>query len=86
MIKSFFEYIKEDETGGLDTVPYAKDVISIVKKSHSECEYEEISDLEYNDHNKFDLVVQIKKTSEPDFETDSHFNELPWEEINFKEY
>ena len=87
MIKSFFEYINESFSGGLDTTGYAKDVIKITKKlDNSDDSYTEIRELEYNDKNKFDLVIQIKKTENPNFETDSHFNELQWEEINFENY
>jgi len=87
MIKSFFEYINEDSSGGLDTTQYAKDVISKVKNLNDiEDSYVEIRELEYDDDHKFDLVIQVKKTQSPDFNTDSHFKELPWEEINFNKY
>jgi hypothetical protein len=91
MIKGFDQYINESLDGSSCAYPktakYARDVIGIVKKSKQyNKSYEEIRELEYKDDNSFDLVVQIKKDDSPNFETDEHFSDIPWEEINFKEY
>lgn len=85
MIKSFIEYINEGSSN--DVSKYANDVIKHINKVNDTGDsYIEIRDLEYNDDDKFDLVVQIKKINDPDFENDSHFSSLPWEEINFNKY
>lgn len=85
MIKGFDDFINESESH--ENLNYAKDVINKIKGSYaSDNSYIEIRELEYSDVNSFDLVIQVKKTSTPDFEKDSHFHELPWEDINFKKY
>jgi hypothetical protein len=87
MIKGFDQYINESMDNDPKTAQYARDVIAIVKKTkESDKSYEEIRELEYKDDNSFDLVVQIKKDASPNFETDDHFGDLQWEEINFKKY
>ena len=87
MIKGFIEFINEDNSKDPSSVEYAADVINILKGSNLlDDSYVEIRELEYSDENSFDLVIQVKKTSTPDFDTDSHFKDLQWEEINFKKY
>jgi len=87
MIKGFSQYVNENLKGDSIISKYARDVIGIVIKSKSNDKtYEETRELEYTDDNSFDLVVQIRKDSSPNFETDEYFNDLQWEEINFKKY
>lgn len=86
-VKGFSEYIKESKSRDASSVDYAADAISIIKQADSsEDSYAEIRELEYSDDNSFDLIIQVKKTSTPNFDSDSHFKELQWEEINFKKY
>jgi hypothetical protein len=87
MIKGFDEFINESNSHDISSVDYAADVINILKDLDiSDDSYTEIRELEYSDENSFDLVIQVKKTNSPNFDTDSHFNDLQWEEINFKKY
>jgi hypothetical protein len=87
MIKSFYEYITENESDDPIIHQYVNDVINHVKRVNStNNEYVEIRELEYKEEETFDLVIQVKKDSSPNFETDEHFNTLPWEEINYKKY
>jgi len=86
MVKSFYEYINEDASGNSNVSGYADDIINVIRKVSITNEYEESRELEYKDDNSFDLIVQVKKETDPNFETDSHFSDLPWEEINFKDY
>jgi hypothetical protein len=86
-IKGFDEFINESKSIDIPSLGYSRDVIKILKGLSGNGEsYTEVRELEYNDDDSFDLVIQIKKTSSPDFDNDSHFKELPWEEINFKKY
>lgn len=87
MIKSFNQYINENNQGfDRDASNYCRDVINIVKNFNSPGDdYIEIRKLEYKKPD-FDLVIQIKKSDSPDFESDSHFKTLPWEEINYQHY
>ena len=88
MIKSFIEFIYEKN--GKDEsrfIQYSRDIIKCIKDNDSpEGEYIEIRELEYNNEDQFDLVIQIKRESRPNFKTDSHFKSLSWEEINFDQY
>ena len=88
MIFSFLEYISESRDPGHSRfIKYADDVIHILTKTETSGDsYVEVRELEYNDGNKFDLVVQVKRDPDPDLKRDSHFNRLPWERINFDHY
>lgn len=87
MVLSFRDYINESKSGKPDAVRYAKDVVhQISKASSTGGEYIEIRELEYNETDSFDLVIQLKRENSPDFQNDSHFKTLQWEEINFKKY
>jgi len=87
MIKGFNQYITENFKDTPKTSKYASDVIKIVRK-HNDLNksYTEFRDLEYYDDFSFDLIIQVKKDDSPNFEKDEHFNDLQWEEINFKKY
>ena len=87
MIKSFYDYIKENASDGPDVSQYASDVIKHLKNvDDTSSEYIEIRELEYNEEETFDLVIKVRKDASPKFETDDHFKTLPWEELNFEEY
>jgi len=88
MIKSFTEFINErDDSGRSRFSEYADDIIKCISDSNaSDAHYNEIRELEYVDPYTFDLVIQLKRDSNPDFEKDSHFNDLSWEKINFEHY
>jgi hypothetical protein len=87
MIKGFFEYINEDSSNIPQSLQYARDVITHLKKLNDTTgSYIEIRELEYRDDSTFDLIIIVKKEERPNFETDEHFNNLQWEEINFKKY
>jgi hypothetical protein len=86
MIKSFNQYINESKEMGSDSSGYAIDVINCIRRNMSSGdEYIEIRELEYQNPD-FDLVIQLKIDKSPDFDSDSHFKTLPWEEINFKHH
>jgi hypothetical protein len=87
MLKSFDKYNESIKNVSSDALKYSSDIINILKKNESPGDdYIEIRELEYIEPEAFDLIVQLKVESNPDFEKDSHFKTLPWEEINFKEY
>jgi hypothetical protein len=84
MIKSFNEYIGEGRESNFSK--YSLDVINLIKNIKStNGEYLEIRELEYRNPD-FDLVIELKLEEDPDFDNDSHFNSLSWEEINFRQY
>ena len=87
MLKTFNNYINEESSNDSDSFQYASDIINHIQKVNNTGDsYIEIRGPEYNGIDKFDLVIQLKKTDSPNFETDSHFKDLPWEEINFNKY
>lgn len=84
MIKSFNEYIGEGRESNFSK--YSLDVINLIKNIKStNGEYLEIRELEYRNPD-FDLIIELKLEEDPDFDNDSHFNSLSWEEINFRQY
>lgn len=87
MLKSFLQYINENSQDSPKTIQYASDVINCIQKiGDTGGEYNEIRELQYNEEDTFDLVIQIQKNSNPDFNTDLHFKDLQWEELNFRDY
>lgn len=88
MIVSFLEYISENrDPGHSRLIKYADDVINVVSKTKTlDDSYVESRELQYNDGHQFDLVIQVKRNSNPDLRKDSHFYRLPWEKINFDHY
>lgn len=87
MIKSFFEYIREDTGDTLDASKYAEDVINMIKSISDQSDsYALAGKKEYTDPYQFDLLVEVKLNPSPNFETDEHFKSLPWEELNFNKY
>ena len=88
MLKNFNQYIKENnDLNNPVASKYASDVINIIKKLNDPGDdYIEIRELEYHEPESFDLVLQLKLNDSPDFKNDSHFNNLQWEELNYKRY
>lgn len=84
MISSFNDFIRESDESSFNQIVSrcVKDVMSIIKSETSN-EYVNHDKLEYLDPITFDLIVVIRKDENPDFESDSHFNNLPWEKLNF---
>lgn len=85
MIKSFFEYIKEDNNITQDSWKIVDDILAILSKNdHQNSSYDEIGVLEYTEYPKVDIRIEARYDSSPDFKSDEHFKNLQWEELNFK--
>ncbi len=86
MLKSFIEFINEmldqDQKFIRDL---SLKLISKIKsfRSQNEDEYHSFSGMEFDTPYSFSLDLELKKTTDPDFRTDIHFKDLPWEKINF---
>lgn len=64
----------------------SKEINSIIGEINASSDYLKIKEFEYSDEYKVDIAIELKIDNSPDLEKDSHFNNLPWEEINFNHY
>ena len=88
MIKSFFEFINENANKNSAFIKRLCQIIIDKIRTHSMQESEEytvFSGMEFTEPFVFDLILKVRKDNSPQIEKDSHFNSLPWEEINFKD-
>ena len=84
---SFIEFINESEGAELQfiksTAHHLIDKVRDSKKTPSS-KYTVFSGMEFTEPFMFDLILHVRRDSNPDPEKDSHFNGLPWEDLNFK--
>lgn len=85
---SFIEFINESEGAELQfirsTAHHLIDKIRESKKKKSR-EYTVFGGMEFTEPFMFDLILNVRRDSNPDPNEDSHFDSLTWEEINFKD-
>jgi hypothetical protein len=88
MLMSFLQFINEDYD---DSSNFINDLaLKLLKKIQTNYleesdEYSSFSGMEFTTPFKFDLKLDLRRSSNPSIETDSHFKGLPWEEINYSE-
>lgn len=85
---SFIQFINESEDAESKFIrDTAQSLIEKIKSSRSieGEEYVEFSGMEFTKPFLFDLILYVKRSPISDTKSDAHFNDLPWEEINFKE-
>jgi len=89
MILSFSQYLNESEE---NIVRFAKDLAHKVSNKIKNQKLDPDSNtyfsparIEIADLYKIDVILHIKKNTNPDFKTDSHFSDLNWEKYNFNE-
>ena len=84
---SFIEFINESEDAELQfiksTAHQLIDKIRDSKKSKSR-EYTVFSGMEFTKPFVFDLTLYVRRDTDSNPKHDSHFNSLPWEELNFE--
>lgn len=84
IVKSFFEYIKEDKSNNPSTLKCVDDVLTMINNlSDPSDSYVTLGKKEYTEPDYFDLIVNARFDSNPDFDNDEYFKTLPWEELNF---
>ena len=86
MIKSFLQFINEDMDLKLEFIKgLAQNLIDRLRTSPSDesTEYSVFAGMQFSEPFEFDLILKFKREVNPDIDTDSHFNKLPWEKINF---
>lgn len=87
-IKSFIDFINENHENEESFIrDIALKIIEKIRNSRipeSE-EYSLFSGMEFTQPYKFQIKIFLKRNSNPNFKSDSHFKDLPWEEINFNE-
>ena len=89
MILTFSQYLKESEEA---IVRFSKDIankiISKVKRQRLDPDsnaYFLPDRIQIDDLYRLDILLNIKKKSDPSFTQDSHFKNLNWEKYNFNE-
>lgn len=85
MVKTFIQYINESSNNLEFIKELSQKIIQKIKnyKITNTDEYSKFSGMEFSEPFEFDLDVYVKKNKEFDPKFDSHFKDLPWEEINF---
>jgi hypothetical protein len=85
MILSFTDFINETVKPEDFISDLSLKLIQKIKSfTQEEKEYTVFAGMEFKNPFEFDLRLIVRKDRNPDIATDSHFSELPWEEINFK--
>jgi hypothetical protein len=88
MLMSFLQFINEEYD---DSSNFINDLaLKLLKKIQTNYleesdEYSSFSGMEFTTPFAFDLKLDLRRSSNPSIETDSHFKGLPWEEINYSE-
>lgn len=85
-LKSFMEFINESENNTHDFIKkIATFLLNKVKDSSKEesQEYAVSAKSEFTSPFQFDLYLEMRRDSDPNLESDSHFNGLAWEIDNF---
>jgi len=85
---SFIEFINESEGAELQFIKStAHHLIDKIRdsKNNDSTKYTTFSGMEFTEPFIFDLLLHVRRESNPKLNRDSHFKVLPWESINFKE-
>jgi hypothetical protein len=86
MIKSFIEFVNESMENNLDFLKKLTiDILDKLRESPKDesLAYSTFSGMEFTEPFMFDLILKVRRDSDPDLREDSHFNDLSWEKINF---
>lgn len=89
MLKSFTEFINERMDEKSEFIKsLATSLIEKIKNSPKEEneEYVEFSGMEFTNPFAFDLLLHVRRDSNPILEEDHHFKKIPWERLNFDDY
>ena len=85
---SFIQFINESEDKEITFCKaVAKSLIDKIRESRSmdNEDYISFSGMEFTEPFMFDLILNVRRDSNPKAKSDSQFNDLPWEDLNFKE-
>jgi hypothetical protein len=89
MIKSFSEFINESMENNLEFLKkLAMDLIAKIRNSSKEesQNYHTFSGMEFTTPFMFDLILNIRRESNPNLKDDPHFNDLSWEKLNYDDH
>jgi hypothetical protein len=89
MVKSFNVFLNEEAT--LESKFLSDLATKLIHKIRTfrepeSKEYSRFSGMEFTEPFAFDLTLFLRRDPNADFNEDSHFNQLPWEELNYTEY
>ena len=89
MLMSFRQFVNEsfEDDRSSFIKKLVSNLIDRVKGSRAgrSSDYETFGGMEFSEPFEFDLRLHLRRDPNPDFESDSHFNDLSWEEINFNQ-
>ena len=71
------DFVKRIVTGLIDKIRHSRGSDSL--------DYETFGGMEFSEPFEFDLRLHVRRDMSPDFDKDSHFNTLSWEELNFNQ-
>lgn len=84
MLKSFSQFILENENSSAEFIKNtALKLIQKIRGSQQSEDYSTFSGMEFTEPFRFSLILNVKKEKLANISDDSHFNSLPWEQINY---
>jgi hypothetical protein len=86
MVKSFIEFINENMDHQSDFIKeLSQNLVEKLRTSNIQpsTEYSVFSGMEFIQPFTFDLILKVRRDANLDINSDSHFNSLSWEKINF---
>lgn len=89
MLKSFLQFINENMDHKSEFIKgLAQNLIERVRTSQFDesDEYSVFAGMEFTEPFMFDLILNVKRQSNLNIESDSHFKSLSWEKINFDDF
>jgi hypothetical protein len=86
MIKSFSEFVNESMEKNVEFLKkLAMDIIAKLRESSKEesSNYATFSGMEFTEPFMFDLILKVRRETDPDLNDDPHFRSLSWEKLNY---
>jgi hypothetical protein len=86
MIKSFLEFINESMENNVEFLKKLTiDIIAKLRESSKEesSSYATFSGMEFTEPFMFDLILNVRRETDPNLRQDPHFNDLSWEKLNY---
>lgn len=84
------KYIKEylnNKSKGFNVLEYSDNIINMIQSINvSNNDYIQLYKTEVNGTDKLDIIVFARFEPKPNVSLDSHFNHLPWEQLNINDY
>lgn len=89
MVLSFSEFINESHEAEKDFIQNLTDKLLQKIKEYRESEskdYVTFSGMNFSEPFEFKLILELRRDANFNAKEDPHFNELPWEQLNYEEH